>query len=113
MIRFCDKCGNLLVVQKPKKGSKVSMLICRKCGKKYRLKGEKMTISETSHQLKKGIVVMAKEEIAAELPSTKIMCPECEYGEANWWMQQTRSADEPPTIFYKCKKCGHRWRSYG
>ncbi len=113
MIRFCEKCGNLLVVQKPKKGTKVTMLVCRKCGRKYRLKGEKMTISETSQQLKKGIVVMAKEEIASELPSTKIMCPECEFGEANWWMQQTRSADEPPTIFYKCKRCGHRWRSYG
>jgi len=27
-------------------------------------------------------------------------------------MIQTRAADEPPTRFYRCTKCGHTWREY-
>ncbi len=77
------------------------------------MQGEKVLISESVHEAKKGIVVMGKDEGVAELPSTRIICPKCEHNEAHWWMQQTRAADEPPTIFYKCKKCGYSWRSYG
>jgi DNA-directed RNA polymerase subunit M len=96
-----------MIVDKKKKG----YLICRKCG--YRMKSkEKVAITEEMHE-KKEIVVMGKDEGVAELPTTTIMCPKCENMEAYWWMQQTRSADEPPTIFYKCKKCGFSWRSYG
>jgi DNA-directed RNA polymerase subunit M len=108
-MRFCDKCGNLLVVEK---GRKITHIKCRKCGKEYKLH-EKLTISEEKHDYKKGIVVMGKDEQQGDLPVTHIICPECENGEAFWWMQQTRSADEPPTLFYRCKKCGHGWRSYG
>ncbi|MEM4865380.1 MAG: hypothetical protein QXY09_02690 [Acidilobaceae archaeon] len=25
---------------------------------------------------------------------------------------QTRAADEPPTRFYRCTKCGYTWREY-
>ncbi len=109
-MKFCNKCGNLLVV---KKKSKSTYLVCRKCGRQTNVKRGKVVISEVSHQQKKDIIVMGKDEGVSELPKTKIICPECENGEANWWMQQTRAADEPPTIFYKCTKCGYSWRSYG
>ena len=105
---FC-KCGGLLV---PKKGKSATALVCRKCGKSSAKKG-KVTISETIHDQKKKVAVIGKGESQTDLPSTHILCPECEHGEAFWWMQQTRSADEPPTMFYKCKKCHHSWRSYG
>jgi DNA-directed RNA polymerase subunit M len=88
------------------------VLVCRKCGAEYRLTGEKFVISETMHESKKGVVVMGKEEFAGELPTTKIVCPKCSNLEAFWWMQQTRAADEPPTLFYRCKKCSYSWRSY-
>lgn len=77
------------------------------------MKGEKLTISEAVHEAKKEIVFMGREESTAELPKTKITCPKCENIEAFWWMQQTRGADEPPTLFYRCTKCGYSWRSYG
>ena len=109
-MKFCDKCGNLLITEK-KRGKMV--LICRKCGKVARLKGEKVEFKEELTEKKKDIVVMGKDEGLAELPKTKIMCPKCENMEAFWWMQQTRAADEPPTMFYKCTKCGYAWRSYG
>ena len=46
------------------------------------------------------------------LPTTKAVCPECGHTEASWWLQQTRSADEAETRFFKCLKCGHTWREY-
>ncbi len=109
-MRFCEKCGNLLYVEKKRKSV---YLICKKCKKIKRLKGEKLMISEVSREPWKKVIVLGKEEQYAELPKTKIMCPKCEHMEAYWWMQQTRSADEPPTLFYKCVKCSYSWRNYG
>ena len=107
-MKFCEKDGNLLVA---KKGRKLTHLVCRKCGREY--KAEKIKISEEMPEKKKEIVVIDKKETQLDLPTTHVLCPECEHKEAFWWMQQTRSADEPPTMFYKCKKCSHSWRSYG
>ena len=39
-------------------------------------------------------------------------CPKCGNDEAHYFVYQTRAADEAPTIFYKCTRCGYRWRSY-
>ena len=38
-------------------------------------------------------------------------CPKCEHSKAYFMQMQTRSADEPMTIFFKCcnPDCGHRW----
>jgi DNA-directed RNA polymerase subunit M len=108
-MKFCEKCGSLLVVEKRTKNI---YLVCRKCGRGSKA-NEKVEITETIPTEKKGIVVMGKDEGIGELPKTHIVCPKCEHGEAHWWMQQTRSADEPPTLFYKCVKCGYGWRSYG
>jgi len=39
-------------------------------------------------------------------------CPKCGHNEAYYWFMQTRAADEPPTRFYKCTRCGYVWREY-
>ncbi len=109
MIKFCSKCGNLMTVVKKRKHA---FLVCRK-GHKTAMKNEKISISEHMPEQKRHIVVMGKDEGVAELPKTKIMCPRCEHMEAHWWMQQTRAADEPPTLFYRCTKCQYSWRNYG
>jgi len=41
-----------------------------------------------------------------------VRCYECGHGVAWYTIKQTGSADEPPTRFFKCKECGHRWREY-
>lgn len=43
---------------------------------------------------------------------TTILCdrPNCGGMEAAFYTLQIRSADEPMSEFYKCMKCGHRWR---
>ena len=39
-------------------------------------------------------------------------CPKCSHPRAYFLQIQTRSADEPMTIFYKCcgPECGHQWK---
>ena len=110
MVKFCPKCGSILI---PKKIGKDKYLVCPKCGYKEKLRSSKeVTLKEKIEEDKKRVVVFGKGEELSELPVTKITCPKCGNDEAYWWMQQTRSADEPPTVFYKCKKCGYVWRSY-
>ena len=109
-MRFCPKCGNLMSVVKKRKNV---YLVCKK-GHEFKMgRGEKISISSAIKDQKTQIIVIGKDEGIAELPKTKIMCPKCENMEAHWWMQQTRAADEPPTMFYKCTKCSYSWRSYG
>ena len=108
-MRFCEKCGNMLVVEKKRKNS---YLVCRKCHRVYKTKGEKFRISSAVTEGKKRVIVMSEKDQFSELPKTRIICTKCENMEAYWWMQQTRSADEPPTMFYRCTKCGYSWRSY-
>lgn len=107
-MEFCEKCSNLMTVKKKRKRS---FLVCTKCNKEKPLKREKLVITKALLIPKKDIVVMKGDE-AIDLPKTRVTCPKCENREAYWWMQQTRSADEAPTIFYRCVKCTNSWRSY-
>lgn len=38
-------------------------------------------------------------------------CRKCKSKECTYYLQQTRSADEPTTIFVQCLKCGTRWKT--
>lgn len=42
--------------------------------------------------------------------ATEAPCPKCGHNQANFFQMQTRSADEPMTTFYRCKKCTHQWK---
>ncbi len=98
----------------PKKEGKEKYLICRGCGAKEKTSGKNFKVSKNHDKEGEGIVVMdekSKKE-ADSLPVAEKNCPECGHEKAGWWTQQTRSGDEAPTRFYKCKKCGHRWREY-
>ncbi|MEM0480847.1 MAG: transcription factor S [Candidatus Aenigmatarchaeota archaeon] len=104
----CPKCGNLLF---PKKEKGKNYLVCRKCNYKTEAKKSLIVSSGIKEEKKEAIVISAKEE-KESLPVTNVICPKCGNDKAFWWMQQTRSADEPPTVFYKCTKCNYTWRSY-
>jgi DNA-directed RNA polymerase subunit M len=107
-MEFCESCGSIMVPIKTKDG-KGNYLLCRKCGKKKYKSVKNFKIKEEGNE-KKDIVVVDKEINA--LPTTTKLCPKCENGQAYWWLIQTRSADEPPTQFFKCTKCNHTWREY-
>ncbi len=108
-MEFCSKCGGLMI---PKKSGSRVVLICRRCGKKKTSKEKKFKISAHAGVKKGKIIVVGKKAKIDVLPKTDVPCPECENKEAYWWMQQMRAADEAPTRFFKCTKCGHVWREY-
>ena len=105
-IEFCEKCGSIMV---PIKKGTTTYIKCRGCGKETKrdVKGLKI-VEEKEHS--RGVVVLEKDPTL--LPLTDRVCPICEHKKAYWWMQQTRSADEPPTQFFRCEKCKHTWREY-
>jgi len=95
---FCDKCGSILVPS-------TDGFACPKCG----VKGADVELGEDSTGGKE--VHMVK-EVDDNLPVIEVECPKCEHGKAHYFIYQTRSADESPTTFYTCCKCGHKWRDY-
>jgi transcription factor S len=80
--------------------------VCNSCGKPAAGAPEKMTSSKKKEET---IVI---EDNKPSLPETDVKCEKCDSMRAYWWLIQTRSADEPPTQFYKCVKCKHTWREY-
>ena len=102
-MKFCDKCGGLLLPSKTKK-----RLICSSCGRAFNEKGtfvlkEKV---DSNHD------VEVVDKTVETNPKIKEKCPKCNHDTAYFWVLQTRSADEGETRFFKCTKCGHQWREY-
>ena len=104
-MEFCPECNSILL---PKKG----ILKCSTCGytekleeesiEQYTMKGDKKEEQE--------VVVIDNEVVT--MPTTKGTCYRCGNTKIAWWMMQTRSADEAPTVFYRCIKCGNTWKGH-
>ena len=92
------------------KGTDDVELVCPKCGFKEGADEEKNVTVETQES-KEDIVML--DEKSTTLPETDNECEKCHNKKAYWWIEQTRSADEAPTRFYRCTKCRHTWREYG
>jgi len=101
---FCPKCNSILI---PKREQGKSILVCD-CGYREKKGGE--VVLKESVKDKKQVEIIDK--TAETNPKTDEECPKCHYGEAYYWLVQTRAGDEAETRFFKCVKCGHRWRSY-
>jgi DNA-directed RNA polymerase subunit M len=86
--------------------------VCPSCGYTVEAGKEKMAVQtgepkETALQVLDSDIANLK-----TMPTVEIECPKCGNDRAYWWLVQTRSGDEPPTIFYRCTKCGYTWRQY-
>jgi transcription factor S len=103
---FCPKCGSIL---RPKMKGGKKIIYCGSCDYTKDSDGEKIQISEKVDLGKKIEVVKDSVDM---LPKVRTKCGKCENEAAYYWTQQTRSADEPETRFFKCTKCGHTWREY-
>lgn len=99
---FCPKCKSIMM-PKDEKGKKVMA-----CGCGYKSNAE-MIIREKGRKAEE--VAVVEHEIET-LPLTDAKCPKCGHLRAYFWTQQTRSADEPETSFFKCQNCKKMWRSY-
>jgi DNA-directed RNA polymerase subunit M/transcription elongation factor TFIIS len=59
-------------------------------------------------QLKRSVEVLEASD-GAEDSGSFIACPKCRSNSVDTEQKQTRSADEPMTVFCKCRKCGKRF----
>ena len=66
----------------------------------YQFEGERKKVME--------VIVTDNNNVA--LPTKEITCYKCGGTKGYWWTVQTRSADEAPTYFIRCAKCGNTWR---
>ncbi|MHA2406762.1 MAG: transcription factor S [Candidatus Ranarchaeia archaeon] len=101
---FCDKCGTLLTYRKKK-------LWCRVCNKFVKTKTPDTT-QKSRKETQPDVVVDRGDSDIRTNPIAKVECPKCGNYNAETWSLQTRSADEPTTIFFRCTKCTHTWREY-
>lgn len=112
MPKFCPKDGSLMKLKSVKQGSTVQLVYtCPTCNYTEKYKNDKVLeekVSESENTLK----VIGDNVDVSTLPTVNVVCPKCGNTKAYWWLVQTRSADEPPTQFYRCTKCGHTWRVY-
>jgi DNA-directed RNA polymerase subunit M len=112
MVEFCPKCSNLL--RKEVLDGK-STLVC-KCGYQQELEQSLEEINETINRkkeaLEKNLIIVSEEDKISIHLKVKQDCPKCGYREAEAWQEQTRSADEPSTSFFRCVKCKYTWREY-
>lgn len=54
--------------------------------------------------------ILGGDEAWAHVQKADTRCPACAHGVAYFYEVQTRSADEPATLFFRCVECGHQWR---
>jgi DNA-directed RNA polymerase subunit M len=103
MMEFCPECGAMLLPNDNK-------LKCN-CGytKDLTSDNDEYSVSQKVEG-KQGVVNMGEvEDMRSQITE---VCPECGHDKAYYELKQTRSADEAPTRFFECAKCGHKWRDY-
>ena len=116
-MKFCedDDCGGMLVSEK-KNGD--SVMKCRNCGKIHDADGESLKFSEEKEEDPMDrLNVSSSDDKETIRATTKKVCPNCSENEDDekeheWWMEQTRASDEPPTRFYECTECGNVHKEY-
>ncbi|MHA1670342.1 MAG: transcription factor S [Promethearchaeota archaeon] len=112
MVQFCPECSSLL--RKRKVNGKY-VLTCR-CGYEEENTSHEADlnkkIEKKKNEIDKNLIIIKEEDKIIVHPIVSKFCPKCNHKEAEAWQEQTRSADEPSTSFFRCTKCKHTWREY-
>ena len=111
MLFFCPLCGTMLMVEERPGGAGYVRFHCRTCPYVHDVRD--LVIKEVPGLKRKQVDdVMGGDEHWELADSTQAVCPRCEHTEAYFFQIQTRSADEPATLFFRCKNkdCGHQWK---
>ena len=89
-------------------------MVCKSCGATQSKDDERADEFVTTEAQTHDDVIESSPDADFEGKPTAddVTCDECGNGEAWYTIKQTGSADEPPTRFFKCTKCGNRWRGY-
>ena len=102
---FCPCCASLLVPD-----NKSSALLCDTCPYKFGLGKKYFQKKDFSAKQKQVADVLGGPEAWKDVEKMQTDCPACGHDRAYFRQMQTRSADEPMTMFYKCEKCGQNWK---
>ena len=112
MVDFCPECSGLL---RKKNENGKNFLMCR-CGYSEEIVDYEDVVKEKIQKkkdaLNKNLIVVKEEDKISVHPKVSKICPKCKHSEAEAWQEQTRSADEPSTSFFRCTKCKFTWREY-
>ncbi len=106
-MQFCDDCGSMM-----KPGG--DHMVCTGCGASSARDRDLEAEFVTTESQTDGDVIESSEEANFEGKpiASDVRCEGCGNEQAWYTLKQTASADEPPTRFFKCTECGHRWREY-
>lgn len=106
-MQFCESCGSLM-------RSEGDRMVCSSCGASTAKDDGLAEAYTTTERQRTDDVIEADPGQADEgkPTATDVRCDSCGHDEAWYTIKQTASADEPPTRFFKCKRCGKRWRGY-
>ncbi|XP_008557313.1 DNA-directed RNA polymerase III subunit RPC10 [Microplitis mediator] len=106
MLLFCPTCGNALLIEEASQ----MRLECPTCP--YVFNVNRKIVTRNYPLLKEVDSVLGGEEAWKNVDATDITCPECSHPRAYFRQLQTRSADEPMTIFYRCcnPDCSFNWK---
>jgi len=107
-MRFCPWDGTLLIVDN--QGADGAFRFrCVACPYVDRIPRNPVLVPER-RAVKQVDDVLGGPEAFAGAPKTEAQCPKCGNTEAYYKEFQTRSADEPATIFYQCTECHANWK---
>ena len=87
-------------------------LRCNSCGFKKDLSADIKEEYSVEKKVKSEDTVIMRGEESGMKSTVREICPKCGHDRASYELLQTRSADEAPTRFFTCEKCGHKWRGY-
>lgn len=109
MLSFCPNCSNMLLIAPGDDGQ--NKFYCLTCPYEFKITGF-LIYDRTMLHRKEVDDVLGGEGFWDNVDQTKVQCPkdECGGDKAYFYQLQIRSADEPMTTFYKCTKCGNKWR---
>lgn len=104
-MKYCPTCGNLLIGLD--EGMSARVFACQTCP--YRWEIVKRVVKEVV-LAKKHVDDVLGDEVWETAQKTTIRCVNCENDTAYFMQIQTRSADEPTTVFYRCTSCAKKWK---
>jgi DNA-directed RNA polymerase subunit M len=106
-MQFCDDCGSMMHADGDE-------MVCQSCGARVAKDTDRAAEFVSTAEQSDDDVIETEEgaDFEGKPTANDVHCDECGHGTAWYTIKQTGSADEPPTRFFKCQECGHRWREY-
>ena len=111
-MEFCPKCGGMML---PFKEEIIiedlkEYLRCNSCGYTKDISEDTKDEYYVGKKVESEDTVIMIEDERGVGPTTKEPCPKCGEYRVFRDIRQVKGIAEGPTIFFRCKKCGHTWR---